>query len=165
MNRTCRKPNPRTANVASTLLWSSLLLGAALVACGQSNPKSPGLENMGAPEISWADKNTEQRFGFMAAVVHPKMGQMFGEYHAMFKTSFTCETCHGKNPDLIDYKMPSDELYALPKENTLEESNEYDAAATEFMLKVVTPKLQEMLNQGEGPKTQVTCFSCHPVDG
>jgi hypothetical protein len=147
---------------------SFLALACTLFAlgCGQSNPKSPGLENMGSPGIAWSEKSTQQRMDFMAGVFHPKTHALFEQYDASYKgrDKFTCETCHGSEPELVDFKMPSDSLFALPLENTLAESTEYDADVTKFMQEKLTPAVAELLNQGEGPKTQVSCFSCHPVD-
>jgi hypothetical protein len=65
--------------------------------------------------------------------------------------------------ELKDYKMPAD-IYALPTENTIEEARDYDADATEFMTSKVLPEFKKLLNQGHGPETDVSCFSCHPKE-
>ncbi len=65
--------------------------------------------------------------------------------------------------DLIDYKMPND-IYPLPVKNTLEEARDYDEEVTEFMATKVIPEFKALLNQGQGPETQVSCCSCHPKE-
>jgi hypothetical protein len=85
-------------------LAAGLGLAVVLAVSGcssQKGPDSPGIE-LGAPGTSWAAKTLEQRFGYMAAQVHPMMTK-------------------------------------------------------------VTPTLQELFNEGEGPPTKASCFSCHPM--
>jgi len=135
-----------------------------LAACGKPNTKAPGIESMGSPGIAWSDKSEGMRMGFMAAFIHPRSEQLFVEFDDSYEGGFTCETCHGTNAELQDYAMPSEDIYALPRENALEESMEYDAETTAFMRDKLTVSFNKWLNQGEGPRTDVTCFSCHPVD-
>ncbi len=97
----------------------SLVAAGALSACGKSDPKSPGVDGMGAPDTAWSVKTQAQKFGYMAAVVHPKMEKLFADHDSSYADSFTCDTCHGENAEMIDYVMPSESLYALPKENTI----------------------------------------------
>jgi cytochrome c553 len=153
-----------TAQPTPLLLLASLALAAA---CGSSNPKSPGLEKMGSPGIAWSEKSYQQRLDFMAGVFHPKTQQLFSGYNPNYGKAgvFTCESCHGDAPELVNYKMPSPTLYALPKENTIQESMEYDAEVTHFMQDTLTPQVRAMFDKGAGPKTETSCFSCHPVDG
>lgn len=138
---------------------------AALLGCGEKSAElkasNPEIE-LGAPEISWAAKSREQRMGFMAAAVHPRMKMLFKEYDSTYD-DFSCQTCHGDDMELIDYKMPSD-IYPLPTENTLEEARDYDEDVTKFMVDKVLPELKKLFNQGKGPQTNVSCFSCHPKE-
>jgi hypothetical protein len=137
---------------------------AAALGCAESNLKSPGLDSLGSPGLSWAEKSEEQRMGFMAGWVTPRTHQMFAEHDSSFKDGFSCDTCHGENAEALDYEMPSPDLYALPRENTLQESIEYDPEMTQFMQNTLTPQITAMFNQGEGRRAKVDCFSCHPVD-
>ncbi|MEN9580372.1 MAG: hypothetical protein RJA70_3381 [Pseudomonadota bacterium] len=147
-------------NVALPLYLSVFIAGVA-AACGQSDPKTPGLEGMGAPGISWAAKNKSQQYGYMAAVVHPEMQKVFASYDDSYAEEFTCETCHGSDAELRDYKMPNDEIYSLPAENTIAEALDYDEDVTNAMMAKVVPGLKKLLDQGEGTKATVDCFSCH----
>jgi hypothetical protein len=146
------------------LLLASMAIAAA---CGKSDPKSPGLEGMGSPGIAWSQKSYQQRLDFMAGVFHPTAKQLFVDFKPKYakEGKFTCETCHGESPELVSYELPSDSLYALPKENTIQASLEYDEDMTKFMQNKLTPKVSALFNEGTGPRTETNCFSCHPVDG
>jgi hypothetical protein len=139
------------------------LFGAALAlaACSRNGADSPGIE-LGAPHTSWAAKTLEQRFGFMAAQVHPVMTKLFVDYDPD-KVGFDCSNCHGSNMEQIDYEMPNKALYALPKERPYDDAIDYDDKIAVFMMTKVTPALQELLNKGEGPRLKASCFSCHPA--
>lgn len=143
-----------------SLLAASLLV--AVFGCTPAPKAVPGV-SMGAPEIAWSAKNTEQRFGHMAAQVQPQMHAMFKKYDSSYAETFTCQTCHGENAELVDWKMPNPDLYALPKENTLQASLEYDQEVTSFMMEI-TPVMKTLLNTGAGQPTSVSCFACHPVE-
>lgn len=142
-------------------LVAGLVLGCAS-ACGAP---SPGASiDLGAPDVSWAAKNTEQRFGFMAARVHPGMQRVFAEYDDAYADDFTCKTCHGLDPERVDYEMPTPDLYPLPKDNPIGSTMEDDPEVGNFMMGKVLPAMQEMFSEGHGGSTKVTCFTCHPAD-
>lgn len=153
------------ASLLSAIGLAALGLGLAspvLTSCTPSPKDVPGV-NLGAPSIGWSHKNQEQRLGHMAAVVNPQMRAMFIKYDKSYADSFDCKTCHGDNAELVNWKMPNEDLYPLPKEDTLQSSLEYDDEITNFMMEV-TPALKKMLNTGTGSPVQASCFSCHPVD-
>jgi len=134
----------------------------ALAACTVPRyAETPGIP-LGAPGISWAAKNTEQRFGFMAAQVHPRMQKLFREYNPDTYADFSCSNCHGASMEQIDYAMPNMSLYSLPKDRPYDDAIDFDSPIAVFMMTKVTPTLQQLFNEGEGPRTKVTCFNCHP---
>jgi hypothetical protein len=139
-----------------------LACAAGVAACGGQS-KVPGVD-LGAPDITWASKNDEQRFGFMAARVHPGMQKIFAEYDDSYADDFTCETCHGLEPELVDYKMPSEDVYPLPSENPIGQTMEDDPEVGNFMMGKVLPGLQSMFSEGHGDPTKVNCFTCHPSE-
>jgi hypothetical protein len=146
----------------SSALVFTLSLSTLLGACAAPrDAETPGIE-LGAPGISWAAKNTEQRFGFMASQVHPRMQKLFREYKPDSYADFTCSNCHSPAFEQIDYAMPNPTLYALPKGKPYDDAIDFDAPIAVFMMTKVTPTLQELFNKGEGPRTKVTCFNCHP---
>jgi hypothetical protein len=140
-----------------------LVVAAALAAsaCSTPDPKNPGID-LGAPNVRWADKTKEQRFGFMAGRVEPMMKQLFIANDSSY-SDFGCATCHGANMDLVDYKMPAD-IYPLPEEETISESMDYDEEVTQFMMKKVVPATKDLFNRGHGTETKVSCFTCHPTE-
>lgn len=140
-----------------------MLLGAFLPSACGGESKVPGID-LGAPEIAWKEKNTEQRFGFMAARVHPGMQQVFIEYDDYYEDEFTCETCHGSEPELVNYAMPSDDLASLPKDDPIGATMEDDPDLGNFMMGEVLPAMQTMFSEGHGGPTKVSCFACHPVE-
>ena len=153
-----RQAAPRRGARAMVALALPALL--ALACSDQKSANTPGID-LGATGISWAAKNQEQRFGYMAAQVHPKMEALFIEYDPDNRPFF-CEDCHSDVMEQIDFKMPTDSLYALPKAGPLDDAMDYDSEIALFMMAKVTPLLSELLNSGDGPPTKVDCFSCHP---
>lgn len=146
----------------SFVLSALVVLGAALTAAC-SDPKmanSPGID-LGAPGTAWSSKNREQKFGFMAAQVHPKMEEIFINFDPDNRPFF-CEDCHSDAMEQIDFKMPTDAIYALPKAGPLDDAMDWNEETAVFMLGKVTPLLNKLLNEGDGPPTEVTCFNCHP---
>ena len=146
----------------SSVLVLALSASAALAACAAPrDAETPGIP-LGAPGIAWAAKNTEQRFGFMASQVHPRMKKLFQEYKPESYAEFSCSNCHGAAMEQIDYAMPNPSLYAVPQTTPFDDAIDFDSQIAVFMMTKVVPTLQELFNKGEGPRTKVTCFNCHP---
>jgi hypothetical protein len=153
---------PAASLLAAVSLATVSLAALSLVSCtAPMGAEMPGIE-LGAPGVSWAAKNDEQRFGFMAAQVHPRMQKLFREYKPENYAEFSCTNCHGASMEQIDYSMPNQSLYALPKAKPYDDAIDFDSQIAVFMMTKVTPALQELFNKGEGPPTKVTCFNCHP---
>jgi hypothetical protein len=144
------------------VLVAALSAAAGLASCGEApTARAPGID-LGATGIRWAAKNREQKFGFMAAQVHPVMLRVFYEYDKSY-AKFGCEDCHGADMEAIDYRMPQNGLYALPKDGAYDDALAFDAEISAFMIAKVTPALQRLYDMGEGPRQEATCFSCHPT--
>jgi hypothetical protein len=142
--------------------FAVLLIAGCASACGAPLP-GPGID-LGAREVAWGSKNSEQRFGFMAARVHPGMQAIFAEYDDAYADDFSCTTCHGLEPELVDYEMPSPDLYPLPRDNAIGSTMEDDPEVGNFMMGKVLPVMQEMFSEGRGTPTKVTCFTCHTAE-
>jgi len=114
---------------------------------------------------AWAHKSHEDRQAFMAAHVEPTMRHLFQKWKPSAYSGFECATCHGKDMDVIDFKMPN-ALYSLPAENTIAEAKDYDADTTDFMMKEVVPTFAKLLSEkaSEPGQPGVNCFSCHPKE-
>jgi hypothetical protein len=145
----------------------ALLLGC--IACGASSKSAESAAGAGTgkSEIPWKDRTHEQRMDWMGLQVFPKMKGVFTQFDADRFSNFACQTCHGDDMEIVDFKMPN-KLYALPRTDTIKSARDYDAKVTEFMLSTVTPKMAELLDmQPYDPATKsgFSCFGCHPVEG
>jgi hypothetical protein len=149
---------------AGTLGYGLLL--AALAACGGSGE---GAKNASAYEpksdTPWKDKSREQRMDWMAVAVFPKMRLLFQEQDGEKYADFSCQTCHGREMERVDFRMPND-LFALDASDTVAHAKEYDERTTDFMLSAVVPEMAKLLDseaftlenqQGFG------CAGCHPT--
>lgn len=145
-------------------------LGAASHACGgsQKSAEAGGAsESFGAEGTPWSKKTREQRMDWMGLEVFPKMRAAFTEYDAERFSSFACQTCHGKNMEMVDFKMPNDTIFALSKSDTITKARDYDAKVTDFMAETIVPDMAKLLDtQPYDPETNTGfgCFNCHPAE-
>jgi hypothetical protein len=103
---------------------------------------------------------------WMGLEVFPKMRAAFVEFSADEYSAFECQTCHGSDMEMVDFKMPN-RLYSLSKTNTLTDAKDYDAETTQFMVDVVVPEMAKLLDmEPYDAETQkgFGCFGCHPSD-
>lgn len=143
-----------------------LLLGC--IACGGSSKSAESAAGAGKSETPWKDKTHEQRMDWMGLHVFPKMKGAFTQFNAERFSDFACQTCHGDDMEMVDFKMPNQHLYALPRTDTIKSARDYDEKVTDFMLGTVTPTMAELLDmQPYDPATKsgFSCFGCHPAEG
>jgi hypothetical protein len=146
---------------------SLAILTAAAVGCSPGGTETRVPESgpdIGAPYVPWRGKSHEERQAFMGAHVEPIMRKLFQGYSAKGYADFGCETCHGSNMDLIDFKMPN-AIYPLPEKDTIAEASSYDEATTKFMVEKVVPTFAGLLSEhavSPGQPGGVSCFTCHP---
>ena len=141
----------------SPLLAVAVAFGSA--SC--SGPKSPEAgPAIGAPEIAWKDKTHEQRQAYMASFVEPTMKRLFQSFNGKAYAGFGCDTCHGGDMDLVDFKMPNS-LYALPEKDPVAEAMSVDEDTAKFMVEKVVPTFSKLLHQTSAKGGQVGCFTCH----
>ena len=151
--------------VASFVL--GVLVVGSLGACGGSR-KSAEDPSSGEPESkqTWQEKTREQRMDWMGLEVFPKMRGAFVEFDSQEYSAFACQTCHGSDMEMVDFKMPN-KLFSLSKTDTLSGAKDYDAETTQFMVEVVVPEMAKLLDmEPYDPDTQkgFGCFGCHPSD-
>ncbi len=155
----------KRALTSVVLALTSMALGPSmLAACGGSKQKVK--DPSGSDEPAWKDKTREQRMDFMGLEVFPKMRGLFAEHDPDDAAEFACQTCHGNDMEMVDFKMPNS-LFALSKTDTLEKARDYDAKTTEFMAEKVLPEMAQLLDQEPyDPATQsgFGCFGCHPSE-
>ncbi len=132
--------------------------GAAADGGGDTEP--------GAPSVKWADKTWDQKKEWMGIEVYPKSKAWFQEYDANHYKAFTCETCHGEDAKANKYEMPTDSIYPLPKEGTIEAAMAYDEKVTKFMIEKVVPETAKLLDMepNDGSNNGFGCFGCHPTE-
>jgi len=148
--------------VASGLMVA-VALGCGGAKKGAEDPSSEEAE--ASPGTPWKDKSREQRMDWMGLAVFPKMRAIFQEHDASY-SKLNCQTCHGSNMEMVDFKMPN-QLFSLPKANTLDWAKDYDATVTAFMSEQVVPEMAKLLDvqpydadTGKG----FGCFGCHPAE-
>jgi hypothetical protein len=141
---------------------------ASLAACGGSKKDPEDASRAHEPKSStaWKDKTREQRMDWMGVAVFPKMRQLFLEQDSEKYEDFSCQTCHGKDMELVDFEMPND-LFALAAADTLGQAKEYDEKTTDFMLGAVVPEMAKLLDQDAltlENQTGFGCAGCHPTN-
>ena len=115
----------------------------------------------------------EQRVTFMKKVITPKMKVVFQEYDARKFKRVDCATCHGKDGKSRDFKMPSNDIHALPGspeafQAKLKEEPTWPKWA-KFMSEQVTPQVATLLGKPHfDPKKPVegafSCTGCHKLE-
>jgi hypothetical protein len=145
---------------------AALAMLGGLVACGsQKGAEDASGAHAPKSETPWKDMSREQRMDWMAVAVFPRMRKLFQEQDAEKYGDFACQTCHGRQMERVDFKMPND-LFALEKSDTIAKAKEYDEKTTDFMLGGVVPEMAQLL--GRRPYTIESgkgygCVGCHPT--
>lgn len=122
-----------------------------------------GAEEVDLESIKFDDMTWDQKKEYMGIFVFPAMKKSFKGYDAALYKKFTCNTCHGDDAKEVKYEMPTDEIYALPKDDPIKAAMEYDEEVTKFMTETVVPEMARLLKEEPGPDG-VNCFSCHPAE-
>jgi hypothetical protein len=154
-------------NGKRTTVLGGALLTAALVACGGSGKGAADASGAYEPQSTtpWKDKSREQRMDWMGIAVFPKMRKLFLEQDSEKYQDFACQTCHGKDMELVDFRMPNT-LFALSKSDTLAQAKEYDEKTTDFMLSAVVPEMAKLLDMDAFTlenQSGFGCMGCHPA--
>lgn len=147
--------------------FAALVLLLAALGCGGGAKGAKDASEAGKSEIEWKDKTRAQRMDWMGLQVFPKMKSAFKELDESRFADFKCQTCHGDQMEMVDFKMPNDKIYALPLENTVQSAREYDEKVTDFMVNTVTPQMAELLDMpvyNPETKSGFGCFGCHPSE-
>ena len=142
--------------------------GAADGGAADGGAADGGGTEPGSPDVAWKDKTFDQKKEFMGVEVFPKMKAAFQGYDANQFRAFKCDTCHGPDPAAKKYKMPTDSIYPLPKDNPVKAAMAYDEKMTKFMVDTIVPEMAKMLQmQPADPKTglgEFGCMNCHPAE-
>lgn len=129
--------------------------GSGAAAGSGSDAVAVGSGDVGA--VKFGDLSHEDKVKFMKTRVMPAMKAAFRKFDPKEFASFTCKTCHGKDPKATKYKMPSPELgkldFAAIKKGE-------DKEWVEFMGKVVVPEMAKILGEKEMSDTEPDGFDC-----
>jgi cytochrome c553 len=145
----------------------AVAVAASVAACGGGNGAHATGPDIGAPRVPFRQKTRDEKRAFMAARVLPRMRQVFQGLDPKGNASFGCETCHGADREVVDFRMPNS-LYALPEKDTIAEATSYDEKTTKFMMEQVVPAFAALLSEkpgtlgNPGSPGGITCFTCHP---
>lgn len=133
---------------------AQLAIVACLVSCGPAATPHDSRPKRAATPEAWSPLTWEERHDVMTFVVLPNMGRLFQEFRGTEYPDLTCDSCHGKDAERIEYRMPND-LPAIDPTHPAEG----DPRMVKFMTEEVTPEMSELI---ESP---ITCSSCHPRKG
>jgi hypothetical protein len=153
-------PPPSTAPAASTAAPEAPPPSSAPPA--SSTPPAPE-KVVGPPDVKWTDMTPEQKGKYMAAVVVPRMKELFVGFDSKEFATFDCATCHGKDAKQRAFKMPNPGIYALPADaagfgKLMKDKPEW----MKFMGEKVKPEMAKLLalQEMDPKKPQPGTFGC-----
>ncbi len=115
----------------------------------------------GSGDSAFDKLSHDDKVKFMKTKVMAPMKVAFQKFDAKEYASFTCKTCHGKDPQKSKFKMPTPDL---PKLDFAKLKAGDDKEVAEFMAKVVMPDMAKILGKHEMTQTEPTgfgCLACH----
>lgn len=138
-----------------------LLALLLLAACPpvEAEPEPEGYVQPGPWEtLSYDDRNQ-----FMLRLFEPAMRELFVEHDAEAWADFDCESCHGEDPEAIDYAMPVDITPLTFDDIPVEDIEDPERRATGlWMDEEVLPLMAELFEQ-EMVLEGASCLDCHEL--
>lgn len=135
------------------------LLVLLVIACASNQPAVESAPAEKQP-LNWATKPFLEKQIYMKETVVPAMGELFLPGHP----DFACATCHGKDLQKVEFKMPNS-LHPLdPANMPFQSADEKIRNTAEFMMAKVVPKMAGLLEKSPynpETKTGFGCFNCH----
>lgn len=117
-----------------------------------------------ASDFDFDKLSHDDKVKFMKTKVMPAMKPAFQKFDPKEYASFTCKTCHGKDPQKVKYEMPNPELPKLDFEAL--KAGKGEPKMVEFMSKTVKPEMAKLLNRPEMTETVhdgFGCLDCHTM--
>jgi hypothetical protein len=173
----CSKSNPAETKGSGSATGSAVSesgSGSAPIGSAAGSAEESGSAMAGSVEGSAAgsavaasdfdfDKlSHDDKVKFMKTKVMPAMKPAFQKFDSKEFASFTCKTCHGKDPQKVKYEMPNPELPQLDFEAL--KAGKGDQKMVEFMAKTVKPEMARLLERPEMTETVhegFGCLDCH----
>jgi cytochrome c553 len=134
---------------------------AAVAVADAAVDAATGSGSAAAADFDFDKLSHDDKVAFMKQKVMPAMKPAFQKFDEKKFATFTCKTCHGKEPQKTKYKMPNPQLPALDFE-ALNAGKSKEMVA--FMKDTVKPQMAKLLNQPEMTETVhegFGCLDCH----
>ena len=112
----------------------------------------------------WADLDDDQRRDFMTCEVVPALTPMFQEFDGDEYANFGCVTCHGADPEAVDFEMPNGLQELDLSDFPFSSHPDPDTAAYgEFMEDDVLPAMADLLGRSTdfNDPNFFGCYDCH----
>jgi len=144
---------------------------AFVVASGAATPSAMAKDE--GPPKPWKEMSYKEKKSYMRTAVMPALKPVFKAFDAKKFKTFQCDTCHGKDGAERKYKMPSNDIHALP--NTPEDFQAMMKKMpewpkwTDFMVKSVEPAMGKVLgvaiyNPEKPDENAFACKNCHKLE-
>lgn len=147
-----------------------ILLFLVLAGCAGPVRVQTADPSVPSPPRAWDSMTHDNKVGWMAREVLPRMSAEFQEHDGARFADFTCASCHGPEPASRNFEMPSLALPALPPTGSAEQQQmvrQYQPMLR-FMFNRVLPTMQTLTGRPEfepGVEGAFSCYSCHPHMG
>lgn len=115
-------------------------------------------------EQAWTEMDESARMEHMAAVVMPRMQEIFLDHDPERFADFGCATCHGSGASSGDFGMPNESLPHLDAAKLYKKHRKQTPDMVKLMWKEVEPAMGEALAQTYGFDGYVSCELCHVVE-
>lgn len=125
----------------------------ALGALGACGPRAAPAAPAPPRQDSWSKLDFEERHAVMTFTVLPNMARTWRDFQGTADPTMTCRTCHGKDAEAVQYRMPNP---SLPK---IDPARPPKGRVADFMTKTMVPDMLDLL--GTTPE-HFGCNSCHP---
>jgi len=137
----------------------AILFAACAIACGPKRDTTRAATRPAAPAIEerddvWMRTSFEDRHTIMTFKVLPNMARTWQAWKKTEWPEMTCRTCHGKDAEAVNYKMPS------PSLPPIDPAHPPRNPAADFMRTRVVPDMIGML---ETTPEHFSCNACHPT--
>lgn len=161
-------PPPVVADAAAMGSAGSADLGSAgsadlgsAAGSGSAMAGSGSAAGSGDGKFEFEKLSHDDKVKYMKQKVMPAMKAAFQKFDPKEFASFTCKTCHGKDPVKVKHEMPTPDLPKLDFAKI--KAGKEDPKWLEFMSKVVQPEMAKLLGEPEMTETQegFGCLDCH----
>ncbi len=125
-------------------------------ACGPTARTSHTASHAASPQATddaWKRLSFEDRHSVMTFKILPNMARTWRDWKKTEYPEMTCRTCHGKDAEVVNYKMPN------PSLPPIDPAHPPQNAASQFMQTRVVPDMIAML---ETTPEHFSCNACHP---